>query len=343
MFRRLLMTTSIILAACAVQPPSVVVPSAGDGRDLLPVFVGTTRAVDRLGRPSREPVSAPLSFATHTVAFPERRETGDVPMARGMPNPEVDFAVADISLHRARAAFVQDLKASLRDRPAGRRTVLVYVHGFNVTFAEGLYRTAQIARDWQIDRIPAYFSWPSTLSPVDYARDQRASLQARPDLHSFLEALVDAGAEGIILLGHSLGAGLVLETLADLQSFGDTRIRQSIDGVFLASPDMGVDHFRALAGSILSLPDPFVIFSSSEDWILRLSSLRHGEPGRLGGLTNPDPLAGLNVLLVDLSAYREGYVNHRVAFSSPQFLAELEDWKSRPDQVGRALRILSGE
>ena len=340
---RLLIVIPLFLVACAVQPPSVIAPAAKDRGDLLPVFVGTTRAVDRLGRPSRKTDSAPLSFANHLVAYPQSRETGDVPMARGVPNPQEKFAVADIKPYTGEASFARDLKASLRERPAGKRTVLVYVHGFNVTFSEGLYRTAQIVRDWRIDHIPAYFSWPSTLSPINYAHDQKASLQARQEFRRFLEAIVDAGAEGIVLLGHSLGAELVLETLVAMQTTQDTRMQQSIDGVFLAAPDMSVDRFTALAGSISALPDPFVVFSSSKDWALRLSSLRHGEPERLGALTDPGPLAGLNVLLVDLSGYREGYVNHRVAFSSPRLLAERDEWTSRSDQVGRALRVLTGE
>jgi len=134
-----------------------------------------------------------------------------------------------------------------------------------------------------------------------------------------------------------------METLAALQSAPEARLIKHIDGTFLASPDMSVDRFRALTAHRSSRPDPVVVFSSAKDRILRLSSATHGGLDRLGSLTDPAILADRNVILVDLSDYPEGYVNHRVAFSAPRFLAELDDWKARPDRVGAALRVLTGE
>ncbi|MZR11425.1 alpha/beta fold hydrolase [Maritimibacter sp. DP07] len=340
---RLLILAATLISACAVHPRAVIVaPASMSQDDVLPVYVGTTRATDSLGRPSRDAVSAPLSFAVHTVAYPEDRAAGDVPMARGVPNPASQFAIAGIDPFAGQTAFSSDLASKLRERPAGRRTVLVYVHGFNVTYAEGLFRTAQIMRDWQIQHVSAYFSWPSTLSPFDYAHDEQASSAARKDFVRFLEAIVVAQAESIILVGHSLGAGLVVEALSDLQAASDKSVISTIGGVFLASPDIGVERFDNLLRSIPARPDPFVIFTSTEDWILRLSSIMHGEPERLGSLDNPHSLEGHDTLVIDLSEYSEGYVNHRVAFSSPQLLAELDAWTSRPDEIGHAMRMLTG-
>lgn len=340
---RLLILAATLLSACAVHPRAVIVaPASMSQDDVLPVYVGTTRATDSLGRPSRDAVSAPLSFATHLVAYPEDRAAGDVPMARGVPNPASEFAIAGIDPFATQTAFSNGLASKLRERPAGRRTVLVYVHGFNVTYAEGLFRTAQIMRDWQIQHVPAYFSWPSTLSPFDYAHDEQASSAARQDFVRFLESIVDAQTESIILVGHSLGAGLVVEALSDLQAELDKSVISAIGGVFLASPDMNVERFENLLRSIPDRPEPFVIFTSTQDWILRLSSIMHGGPERLGALDNPNDLGVLDTLLIDLSEYNEGYVNHRVAFSSPRLLSELDAWTSRPDEIGRALRILRG-
>ena len=339
---RLLLISVIFVAACAVQPRAIIVPSAQTGHEVLPVFVGTTRAVDPQGRPSWDAIPGPLAYATHQVAYPRTRAPGEVPMARARPDPETDFAIAAIAPFASPAAFSQSLRATLTQRPAGRRQVLVYVHGFNVTFAEGLYRTAQIVRDWDIAHVPAYFSWPSTLSPVEYRHDRRALQDSQQALARFLTAIVDAGAEGIVLLAHSLGAELVTETVAGLQTGGNRAILERIDGVFLVSPDLSVERFREITDARPPLPEPFVVFTSAEDRILRFSSLAHGGSMRLGNLTDPALLADRGVLLLDLTSYREGHLDHRAAFSAPRFLAEFDRWRSRPDEVGQALRVLTG-
>src|SRR5208282_2886495 len=41
-------------------------------------------------------------------------------------------------------AFVQAVNAELALRPPGKRRVVLFVHGFNTMFAEGLYRLAQL-------------------------------------------------------------------------------------------------------------------------------------------------------------------------------------------------------
>ena len=50
--------------------------------------------------------------------------------------------------------FVRTLNAQLAKRPRGSRKVLLFIHGYNTMFAEGLYRFAQVVHDSAIRGCP---------------------------------------------------------------------------------------------------------------------------------------------------------------------------------------------
>ena len=59
---------------------------------------------------------------------------------------------------------------------------LVFVHGFNTTFDNALFRTAQIAYDLKFDGAPFVYSWPSQgqVGFQDYSYDRESTGQAEP-------------------------------------------------------------------------------------------------------------------------------------------------------------------
>ena len=48
--------------------------------------------------------------------------------------------------------------------PPGRRKVLVFIHGYNTMFAEGLYRFTQIVDDANAPAVPVLFTWASRVT-----------------------------------------------------------------------------------------------------------------------------------------------------------------------------------
>ncbi len=46
---------------------------------------------------------------------------------------------------------------------------MVFVHGFNNTFADGLHRTAQIRHDFEIPGVAVHYAWPSAGNALGYA------------------------------------------------------------------------------------------------------------------------------------------------------------------------------
>ena len=71
--------------------------------------------------------------------------------------------------------FTMQLKDSVRDRRrhgTGKGEVLVFVHGYNVTFGDALRQTAQLAFDLAFEGAPILYSWPASGNKGDYARDK---------------------------------------------------------------------------------------------------------------------------------------------------------------------------
>ncbi len=74
----------------------------------------------------------------------------------------------------------------------------------------------------------------------------------------------------------------------------------------LISPDIDVEVFRSQAKEIGTLPQPFLIFGSDRDRVLRLSALITGQKGRLGSLDSVDQLSDLEVTYLDVGAFSQG-------------------------------------
>jgi hypothetical protein len=87
---------------------------------------------------------------------------------------------------------------------------LLFVHGYNVTFADAARRAAQIAYDLQFDGLPMLYSWPSEGATLRYPTDADNSLWTRPHFADFLRlALSRLGARRLHLLAHSMGNRVV--------------------------------------------------------------------------------------------------------------------------------------
>src|SRR5262249_41139444 len=82
--------------------------------------------------------------------------------------------------------FMKELNASLNKKVSGRRTALIYIHGYNVSFEEAVIRAAQIGFDLKVEGITALFSWPSKGSVSGYPADEASVESSEPSLEEFL-------------------------------------------------------------------------------------------------------------------------------------------------------------
>ncbi|RWR28688.1 alpha/beta fold hydrolase [Sinirhodobacter populi] len=307
--RSLVLVIAVVLAGCSPRGELAYGPLP-EART-LPVFVGSTRA-PAAGDPASFDWkrSEALRLARFDVAVPPDHQPGtlEIPNPRRSIDPRRDFLVARSEQFRTDAAFRADLRRQLA-RSGGE--AVVFVHGYNTNFAEGLFRFTQLAADFDLEGALVHYAWPSRAQVMGYAYDHDSVLFSRDGLTDLLHEVRAAGAKRIILVGHSMGGFLTMEALRQLALQGDRATLGRIAGVVLISPDIDVGVFRSQARDIGALPQPFIVFTSQRDRALGLSARVAGEDTRLGNLHDINPVADLRVMMVDTAAYdtRGGHFN----------------------------------
>jgi esterase/lipase superfamily enzyme len=235
--------------------------------------------------------SETLSFATLSVSVPPNRQPGRVNPGFANPDPLQDFTIAARQDMDSDSSFVARVRRALRDKPPNEREITLFVHGYNNSFLDGVYRMAQLYHDLELPGVPVHYSWPSAANPLGYTYDRDSVLFARDGLEATLRDMQRAGARRIILVGHSLGTMLVMETLRQIEIRDPGWSDDALGGVVLISPDLDVELFEMQARRISTLPEPFAIFVNKRDRALALSARLNGRTNRLGNLTDPAALA----------------------------------------------------
>jgi esterase/lipase superfamily enzyme len=327
MIRRFVLVLCLCaLAACGQRGVITVDPQASRVGTIEPIFVGTTRAFNpETGSfgPERSP---DLTLAQYDISIPPQRKPGEItwPKPGRAPDPYTEFLTADETIFASDAAFRQNLAAAMRSVPGQKRQALIFVHGFNNTFAEGLYRIAQLTHDLDLPMVTVHYSWPSAGQALGYLHDRDSALYARDGFEKLFNQVADAGAQEIFVVGHSMGAQLLVEALRQMDIRNSRRLRSHLAGVVLLSPDIDVDVFKSQASTFGDLPQPFLIFSSDRDRALRLSSFITGQPNRLGNLGDIDQLAEVDVRVIDIGAFSAGS-GHFTVGDSPELIKLLSN------------------
>lgn len=306
----------MLAAACTPRGTMYIVPPDVAQGAVQSVFVGTTRELGPNGiyGSGRSEV---MQFARYDVAIPPDRVAGEIKYPkRKKLDARTDFLTTAQVHYPTDPAFRTDLGKALR---ANGREAVIFVHGFNNTFTEGLYRIAQLHHDLKLPGVAVHYSWASAAEPLGYVYDRDSMLFARNGLEDLIREVTAAGATRVTLVAHSMGGFLTMETLRDI-AIRDGRVMPQVTGVVLFSPDIDVEVFRMQAHEIGQLPQPFLIFGSGRDRVLRLSGLITGQKGRLGSMTDVTQLADLEVTYYDVGAFSTGG-GHFVAGTSPALIA----------------------
>lgn len=320
----------LLVGACAPSHVLVRLPDSDVVTSHQTIFAATTRALGETGFTGQR--SEKVRFGRFEVSIPPDREPGTIQWPRHGrdPDPARDFLTAEAEIYRDRAGFRADISRALA---AEDNLAVVYVHGFNNTFAKGIYRVAQLAHDLQLPGVEVHYSWPSMGNPLGYAYDGDSALFARDGLEALLDELAAAGAERIFLIGHSMGGLLTMETLRQM-AIGDSATWRHLAGTVLISPDIDVELFHTQARRIGHLPQPFVIFTSQRDRALQLSARLTGQRDRLGNLADIDEVADLEVTVMEVGAFSHG-LGHFTAGTSPEVISLLDQFGAISAAFGR--------
>jgi esterase/lipase superfamily enzyme len=302
--RKLILGLAIAVMACAPRGDFRQAPTDLGLSSSEAIFVGTTRLAGEAGFGRERADEA--SFVRYDITIPPDREPGELnwPPKRGKSNPDKHFLMLD----ERRFASAEDFRSALTSAMGLRRQTdaVVYVHGFNNTMAEGVYRVAQMHHDLKVPGVAVHYAWPSRGSALGYVYDRDSVQFARTGFEELLNEVARAGAREIVIVAHSMGGALTMETLRQMAMRDGSRALDRVAGVILISPDLDVDIFRSQARDIGELPQPFLVFGSSRDRVLGLSARISGGGERLGNLADVSRIADLKVTYLDTAAFDVG-------------------------------------
>lgn len=314
----------LVLSGCAPRGSITLDPAASPPGTRDTIYVAATRAATTTPQVFSRQRGATLSFARFDVSVPPDRAPGSVTFPRSdPPDPETDFVTLSADRFRDKAAFLAAINRALAERPPANRELTVFIHGFNTNFPEGLYRQAQMRHDFGSAGVGINFGWPSAARISGYAYDRESVLLARDGLEDTLALLARTNARRIIVMAHSMGAQLAMETLRQMAIRGQPQFFDRLAAVVLMAPDMDIDVFRASLIPLQGKDIPFYLFVSSRDRALRISSLLRFQSERLGSISSVSSVAGLPVTVIDLSGVQTDTdpLRHFKVATSPAMIA----------------------
>ncbi|RWC41704.1 MAG: alpha/beta fold hydrolase [Mesorhizobium sp.] len=288
------------------------------------IFVATTR--QRATKDPRQVYdgdrSLTTSFARVDVTVPKSHQVGAIERAKGSANsnPAKDFTAKDVTFYEGAPQFAKAVGADIAMR--GDRA-LVFVHGFNNGFDDGIYRLTQIAHDTKYSGTPVLFSWASSGKTTGYIYDKESANAARDDLEATLRMLAKTKVKSIDIIAHSMGTWVTMEALRQLAITDDRDLGGKLGYVILASPDIDVDVFKKQMIRYGKPDKPFAILLSADDRALKLSSLISGDKPRVGDYGNAADLASYGVSVVDLSQAKGGDRLNHAKFADNPMLVQL--------------------
>lgn len=333
--RRFVLALALALAAGCGHPRGRIAfdPSAAAVGVEERVFVSVARArvpgPELYGGDRR----TPPDFAVFDVSVPPRRAFGTVtyPGPR-RPDPETQFLVTSARRFAGEPEFRAAVNAALAGDPSSGDEAMIFVHGFNVNFAEGVLRNAQIQHDFDRHDVAVLFSWPSAAKAWRYFDDRESALFARRALEETIASVARSDARQFNLVAHSMGAFLLMDAFSAMMRAGNDEAQEKINAIFLLSPDIDLDVFKEQARPILERGVPIVVFASRRDHALGLSAWVRGEHDRLGSIRDEAELGGLPVTIYDITEVEAGDpLDHFAAATSPALLALFRNLRHSDD------------
>ncbi|AYD01916.1 alpha/beta fold hydrolase [Neorhizobium sp. NCHU2750] len=276
-----------LLSACARPGPStlaVVTPIKGATE--VSLLVATDRVPDaKIDGAFTAGRSDTLRYLEVTVSVPPTHRAPNIEWPRGKPDPATSFTVVGRRT-LTREEFVALSRGKARSPAFGRAGI--FVHGYNYSYQEALFRLAQMTADSKVADRAILFDWPSQAEVTGYVADRDSAAFARDDLATVLTDLSDGGVKTTVL-AHSMGAWLAVEAMRQLSLMGERKVVRSVDQLVLASPDIDIDLLKKQLAVTDRLPKPIVILASKDDLALALSKRLAGSAATAGSLDIDDP------------------------------------------------------
>lgn len=165
--------------------------------------------------------------------------------------------------------------------------LMIFVHGYNVSFKNAVFKSAQLKYDLNYEWPVLLFSWPSHENLRSYLSDQNRARQSAPKLRYVLEKISELGIDEVIVIGHSMGT-FCLALALELYS----SVNKPFKRLALAAADIEKEEFLDVyADKVKEFFGEISLYSSSSDKAL-IGSKFFNEAARLGDVQN-------DILVVD--------------------------------------------
>jgi len=332
-------------------------PTSNAGYDVVHVFYGTNRAPTGSILPSNfyGAKGAGLSVGVCRVSIPKGHEhhIGELEDPswlkfefREDPSKHIVLLTID---PRSESDFVRALRTATQN--AGGRQVLLFVHGYRVSFEDAARRTAQLAYDLGIG-VPILYSWPSRGTLFGYGADIRNAEVSVPHLLRFLRLVAaESGAATIHLIAHSMGnlaLTKALQDFPDTSKTGEPFVRE----VILAAPDIDAQLFKEqIAPKILHAPNGprITLYASRNDYALWCARQLRSGYVRAGDCVSGQPIVVPGIQTIDASAVNTScfgwFTGHSYVADRPAVLRDMFavlNGKPPDERFGMKRRELAG-
>lgn len=296
-----------------VPAPSVDEPE--EDWTLVPVFYGT----DRERKDTEERIAYSwkrgrrLELGQAMVSVPKNHVEPRVerPWSLSIPftnikiyeaaeDPAEHFTVQEIAA-LSEEEFLALVRARLEKSARFKDHALVFIHGYQTTFDNAVYRTAQIAFDLKFDGAPFLYSWPSGGTLQGYTYDRESAAQAERYLRKFFDMVTKkTGAKKVSVIAHSMGNQLLLRVLQDMKrSLPEGLV---LSQLILAAPDVDRDSFENIVSSITGIAEGITLYAAANDQALLFSKRVNGGVPRAGDVPGGVPLIIPGVDSIDATA-----------------------------------------
>ena len=296
-----------LLSGCATRPgadvltPVAMAPEA----KVVSLYVATTRERQDPGsNVFNNERSATLNYALFNISIPPDHKPSEIEWPDGKPDARKHFVTVGQQVLTGRQFF-----QGVRRYQGGskKQDVIVFVHGYNSSLQEALFRLAQMNADSHIQGTPILFAWPSQAKVSGYIADKDSVTYSRDYLVQLLTTLAEDPQIGkVVLFAHSMGSWLSVEALRQLKLSGKVHVLRRLD-VALAAPDIDVDVFRSQIEVIGPMASPMVLLVSKDDKALSVSNKISADRERVGVMDVSDPdvqkvALKANLTIIDISS-----------------------------------------
>lgn len=245
-------------------------------------------------------------------------------------DPDRHVVLQSVTPGDADAVFAE-MRGQLAE--AGSVSAFVFVHGFNVPFAEAAQRTAQMAYDMNFDGVPILYSWPSRGSVLSYIADTAVVNLSGRRLTLFLEDVVQkSGAKRIHLIAHSMGNRALTDAL-ELYALRHEGEPPAFDQVLFTAPDLDAGLFAEMAKTMRRAAQRLTLYASDRDWALAVSRRLHGDAVRAGQGGKGILYSG-EVDSIDMTSIGEDMLMHSYYANNPSALSDMLSllWRDAPPE-----------